>query len=235
MAIAGNAGTVSGGADTRGAFSGLFDLYVPVAAGVFATVVLVLIVIVVRDRARPGGRAPSRRAEAPRLEIGYAIGLAVVAAFLLWRTLASVHGENQTVARAAPAPRAGPAGLTIAVQGAKWNWRFTYPGGVVQQGEGPSRLPALVVPAGQPVRIRLTSADVVHAFWIPEARFKYDAIPGRTNTFDMLFDAGIRYTNDRCSEFCGQYHEQMRFTVDVKAPAAFRAWLRARQREAAAA
>jgi cytochrome c oxidase subunit 2 len=220
---------VSGGADTRGEFSGLFDLYVPIAAGVFALVVIVLAFIVVRYRARPDGRAPSRQASAGRLEIGYAVVLALVAAFLVWRTFVSVHHVNQTVAQAAPAPRAGPAGLTIAVVGAKWNWRFTYPGGVVEQGEGPDRLPTLVVPAGQPVRFRLTSADVVHAFWIPQARFKYDAIPGRTNTFDMLFDRRIKYTNDRCSEFCGQYHEQMRFTVAVKAPAAFRAWLRARQ------
>jgi cytochrome c oxidase subunit 2 len=75
----------------------------------------------------------------------------------------------------------------------------------------------------------------VHAFWIPEARFKYDAIPDRTNTFDLLFDPGVAYRDDRCSEFCGEYHEQMRFRVAVKAPAAFRAWLRARQGEAAAA
>lgn len=220
---------MGGGADTRGAFSSLFDLYVPIAAGVFALVVIVLAVIVVRDRARPDGPVPSETSSAGRLETGYAVLLVLVAAFLVWRSFASVHRVNQTVAQAAPAPRAGPAGLTIAVVGAKWNWRFTYPGGVVEQGEGPSRLPVLVVPAGQPVRFRLTSADVVHAFWIPQARFKYDAIPGRTNTFDLLFDPGIRYTNDRCSEFCGQYHEQMRFTVDVKAPAAFRAWLRARQ------
>jgi cytochrome c oxidase subunit 2 len=226
---------VGGGADTRGAFSGLFDLYVPIAAGVFALVVIALAVIVIRDRARPGGQPPSRRSGAPRLETGYAVVLALVAAFLVWRSFDSVHRVNHTVARAAPAPGAGHAGLTIAVVGAKWNWRFTYPGGVVEQGEGPARLPTLVVPAGQPVRFRLTSIDVVHAFWIPEARFKYDAIPGRTNTFDLLFDQGIDYRDDRCSEFCGEYHEQMRFRVVVEAPAAFRAWLRARQGEAAAA
>jgi cytochrome c oxidase subunit 2 len=226
---------VNDGADTRGAFSGLFDLYVPIAAGVFALVVITLAVIVVRDHARRGGPRPSTRASAVRLEVGYAVVLAVIAGFLVWRSFASVHRLNQTVAHAAPAPGAGPAGLTVDVQAAKWNWRFTYPGGVVEQGAGPARLPTLVVPAGQPVRIRLTSADVIHAFWIPEARFKYDAIPGRTNTFDMLFDRGVDYRDDRCSEFCGQYHEQMRFRVAVKAPVAFRAWLRARQREAAAA
>jgi cytochrome c oxidase subunit 2 len=225
---------VGGGADTRGAFSGLFDLYVPIAAGVFALVVLALVVIVTRDRARPGGPPPSTRSSAGRLEIGYAVALALVAAFLVWRSFDSLHRVNQTVARAAPAPGAGPAGLTIAVTGAKWNWRFTYPGGVVEQGEGLARLPTLVVPAGQPVRFRLTSADVVHAFWIPAARFKYDAIPGRTNTFDLLFEPGVDYRDDRCSEFCGEYHEQMRFRVAVKAPAAFRAWLSARQGRPAA-
>ncbi len=226
---------MSGGADTRGEFSGLFDLYVPIAAGVFVLVVITLTVVVVRYRARPDGDAPSTRSSAVRLEVGYAVVLALIAAFLLWRTFDATHRVNQTVARAAPAPGAGPAGLTVGIQAAKWNWRFTYPGGVVEQGEGPARLPTLVVPAGQPVRFRLTSLDVVHAFWIPQARFKYDAIPGRTNTFDLAFDAGVDYRDDRCSEFCGQYHEQMRFDVAVKAPAAFRAWLRARQREAAAA
>ncbi|MCW2985021.1 MAG: ctaC2 [Conexibacter sp.] len=216
------------GADTRSAFSGLFDLYVPVAAGVFAVVVLALALILVRDRAR-AGRAPSRRASAPRLELAYAIGLGLIAAFLLWRSFTVLHRVDGVVAHAAPAPRAGSAGLTIGVVAAKWNWRFTYPGGVVEQGDGPRRLPTLVVPAGQPVRFRLTSLDVVHAFWIPAARFKYDAIPGRANVFDLVFDPGIDYRDDRCSEFCGQYHEQMRFRVAVKAPAAFREWLAARQ------
>lgn len=222
------------GADKRGAFTGLFDLYVPIAVGVFAIVVLVLAVILVRDRAGRG-RAPSRRSAAPRLELAYTLVLACIAAFLVWRSFDAVHRVSGVVAHAAPAPGAGPAGLTIAVVAAKWNWRFVYPGGVVQQGDGPARLPTLVVPGGEPVRFRLTSLDVVHAFWIPEARFKYDAIPGRTNVFDLTFDPAIHYTNDRCSEFCGQYHEQMRFRVQVRAPKAFRAWLKTRQRQAGAA
>jgi cytochrome c oxidase subunit 2 len=217
------------GADTRSVFSGLFDLYVPIAAGVFALVVVVLAVILVRDRARGDGPAPSRRSGAPRLELLYAVALGLIAAFLVWRSFDAVHRTDGTVARAARAPMAGPAGLTIGLVAAKWNWRFVYPGGVVEQGDGPARLPTLVVPADEPVRFRLTSLDVVHAFWIPETRFKYDAVPGRTNTFDLAFDPRIDYRDDRCSEFCGQYHEQMRFHVAVKAPAAFRAWLRARQ------
>lgn len=222
------------GADKRSAFSGLFDLYVPIAAGVFAIVVLALVVVLVRDRAR-AGRSPSRRSSAPTIELAYTVVLACIASFLVWRSFDAVHRVNGVVAHAAPAPGAGPAGLTVAVTAAKWNWRFAYPGGVVEQGAGPDQLPTLVVPGGEPVRFRLTSLDVVHSFWIPQARYKYDAIPGRTNVFDLAFDPAVHYTNNRCSEFCGQYHEQMRFSVHVLDPAAFRAWLRARQQQAAAA
>lgn len=220
------------GADTKSAFSGLFDLYVPIAAGVFALVVLILAVILVRDRARAGS-APSPRTSAPRLELAYVLTLALISAFLVWRSFDAVHRVDGVTAHAASAPGAGPAGLTIGAVAAKWSWRFDYPGGVAVQGAGPDRLPTLVVPAGQPVRFRLTSLDVVHALWIPAARAKYDAIPGRTNVFDLLFEPGVDYGDDRCSEYCGQYHEQMRFRVAVRAPAAFRAWLGARQHEAA--
>jgi cytochrome c oxidase subunit 2 len=224
---------VSGG-DTRDAFSRLFDLYVPIAAGVFAMVVVALAVILIRDRARAGHR-PSGRASAPRIELTYAVALVLVAAFLVWRSFDGVHRVDGVAARAAPAPGAGPAGLTVGVVAAKWNWRFVYPGGVAEQGDRPDHLPTLVVPAGQPVRFRLTSLDVVHAFWIPQARYKYDAVPGRANVFDMTFDPAIDYTDDRCSEYCGQYHEQMRFRVSVRSPAAFRAWLAGRQQRQRAA
>jgi cytochrome c oxidase subunit 2 len=220
------------GADTRSAFSGLFDLYVPIAVGVFAFVTLVLAVILIRDRARPG-RVPSRTTSAPRLELAYAVTLAVVAAFLVWRSFDAVHRVDDVTAHAALAPGSGPAGLTVGLVAAKWSWRFDYPGGVVEQGYGPDRPPTLVVPAGRPVRFRVTSLDVVHAFWIPAARAKYDAVPGRTNVFDLAFDAGIDYRDGRCSEFCGAYHDQMRFRVSVRSPAAFGAWLRARQRQVA--
>jgi cytochrome c oxidase subunit 2 len=219
---------VSGG-DTRSAFSSLFDLYVPIAGAVFAIVVAALALILVRDRARPG-RRPSRRASAPRIELAYVVLLTVVSAFLVWRSFDGVHRVQAVAAHAAPAPGAGPAGLTVGLVAAKWNWRFVYPGGVVEQGEGPDHLPTLVVPAGRPVRFRLTSLDVVHAFWIPEARYKYDAVPGRVSVFDLTFDPAIDYRDNRCSEYCGQYHDQMQFFVSVRPPAAFRAWLQARRR-----
>ncbi|HEY0345523.1 MAG TPA: cytochrome c oxidase subunit II [Solirubrobacteraceae bacterium] len=220
---------MTGGADTRGPYDQLFSLYLPIAAVVFVLVVLALGVIGVRFRARRV-REPSAQHSAPRVEIAYALTLAAISAFLLWRSFAAMSDSDRVVARAAPAPGAGAAGLEIGVVASRWNWRLTYPGGVVQTGDGRTRPATLVVPAGMPVRFRLTSRDVVHALWIPELRTKYDAMPGYTNIFDLRFDPAGDYSTVRCSEFCGDLHDQMLLRVDVRAPAAFDAWLRGRQK-----
>jgi cytochrome c oxidase subunit 2 len=220
---------VTGGGDTRGPYDQVASLYVPIAAVVFVLVTLALVVIAVRYRARPG-REPSARQSAPRLEIAYALALAAVAVLLLWRSFGAMSDSDDVVARAAPAAGAGAAGLTIGVVASRWNWRLTYPGGVVQSGDGRTRPATLVVPAGRPVRFRLTSRDVVHALWVPELRAKYDAMPGYSNTFDLRFDLHGDYSTVRCSEFCGELHDEMLLRVDVRAPAAFDAWLRGRQK-----
>jgi cytochrome c oxidase subunit 2 len=215
--------------DSRREYADLFSLYVPVAAAVILVVGVALFVTLVRDRA---GRnpEPSKFTRSPRLELTYVVVLAVVAGLLAWRTLDGTNDLAKLTARATPAPEAGPAGLTVRAVAAKWNWRFEYPGGVVSQGRGPGHLATLVVPYGGAVRFRLVTTDVEHAMWIPAARYKYDAVPGRANVFDMRFDRGVRYDAARCSEYCGQYHEQMQFKVDVRSPNAFRSWLARRQR-----
>jgi cytochrome c oxidase subunit 2 len=219
---------VTGGGDTRGPYDQLASLYLPIAAVVFALVALALVAVAIRYRARPG-RAPSARQSLPQLEIAYALALALVAAVLLWRSFAAMSDSDPVVARAAPVAGAGAAGLTIGVVASRWNWRLTYPGGVVQSGDGRTRSAVLVVPAGRPVRFRLTSRDVVHALWIPELRAKYDAMPGYTNVFDLRFEPGRDYSATRCSEFCGDLHDLMLLRVDVRDPRAFDAWLRDRQ------
>ncbi|MEA2154917.1 MAG: cytochrome c oxidase subunit [Solirubrobacteraceae bacterium] len=219
---------MTGAADTRGPYQQLASLYLPIAAVVFVLVALALVVVAVRFRARPG-RTPSARQSMAPLEIGYAVALAIVAALLLWRSFEAMSDSDPVVARAAPAPGAGPAGLTIGIVASRWNWRLAYPGGVVQTGGAPPRAATLVVPAGEPVRFRLTSRDVVHALWVPELRAKYDAVPGYTNVFDLRFALGADYSTTRCSEFCGDLHDQMLLHVDVRTPGAFATWLRARQ------
>jgi cytochrome c oxidase subunit 2 len=223
---------VTGGGETRAPYDELVSLYLPIAAVVFALVALTLVVVAIRFRARPG-RAPSARQSAPRLEIAYAVALAAVAVLLLWRSFGAMSDSDTVVARAAPAAGGGGGAgeLTIGVVASRWNWRLTYPGGVVQSGDGRTRPARLVVPARRPVRFRLTSRDVVHSLWVPELRAKYDAMPGYTNIFDLRFLPGGDYSTVRCSEFCGDLHDQMLLHIDVRAPLAFDAWLRGRQRE----
>ena len=217
---------------TQSVFGRLAGIYGLVAVAVFALVCVVLAVVAVRFRAR-GGRRASPRSTSPRLEAAYAGALALIAAMLLWQTytaMADIDPVNERTAVAAPGDR--PV-LTVGIVASQWNWRFTYPGGVVQTGDGLGRGAGLVVPADQPVRFRLTALDVVHGFWIPALRYKSDAIPGRTNVFDLRFTPGLDYSTAACSEFCGQFHDRMRFGVRVLPAAAFRGWLRGRQAEAA--
>ncbi|MEA2185361.1 MAG: cytochrome c oxidase subunit [Solirubrobacteraceae bacterium] len=221
------------GVDTRAPYEQLFSLYLPIAAVVFVAAALVLLVVAMRFRARPG-RRPSARTQAPRLELGYASALVLISIFLLWRSFAAMSSTSDpvaarvaTVAGASSPP--GPGDLAIAVVASRWNWRALYPGGVVQTGDGHARPATLVVPADRPVRFRLTSRDVVHALWIPALRAKYDAMPRYVNSFELRFAAGLDYSTARCSEFCGDFHDQMRLRVQVRLPQDFGTWLRTRQ------
>lgn len=213
---------------TRGVFDRLANVYLPVALVVIGLVLAALTVVAVRFRARPG-REASTRSASPKLEMAYAVGLAVVAGLLLWQTYVAMRDIDLVAERASAASGAERPALTVGIVASRWNWRFSYPGGVVQTGDGRGGFANLVVPAGQPVRFRLSALDVEHAFWIPALRYKFDAVPGAVNVFDLRFAPGLDYSTARCSEFCGEYHDQMRFRVTVMAPDAFRRWLRVRQ------
>lgn len=66
----------------------------------------------------------------------------------------------------------------------------------------------IYVPAGVPVHVSVTAADVIHGFWIPRLGGKIDAIPGRVNTIRLQADAPGVY-DGVCAEFCGAQHASM--------------------------
>lgn len=91
--------------------------------------------------------------------------------------------------------------MDVYVTGKKWMWHFAYQ-------DGPSANAVLHVPVGRPVRLLLTSRDVIHSFYVPEFRIKQDAVPGRyTETWFEATQPG-RY-RIYCTEFCGTWHSQM--------------------------
>lgn len=109
------------------------------------------------------------------------------------------------------------AGLTIDVIGHMWWWEARYPNGAVTANE-------IHIPVGEPVRLALTSADVIHSFWVPQLQVKADQIPGRVNFLWLQADEPGRYRG-QCAEFCGLQHAQMIFYVIADPPEAFSAWL----------
>jgi cytochrome c oxidase subunit 2 len=207
----------------RDEFQDLFSIYAPIAAAVFAIVVLGYLGIVLRFRRRR--HAEPEPAPQPgdhwRWEAAYAAGLAVVAALLIVLTMRAVN----RVDRLSASP-----GLVVDVSAFKWQWAFNYRGRGVSEVGKEGSYPQLVVPTDTTVRFTLRSRDVIHAFWIPAVRFKRDAFPNRVTEFDLRFDRAGRMEGI-CAEFCGLDHTIMRFDVLALPPARFQEWLADRRAE----
>jgi cytochrome c oxidase subunit 2 len=107
--------------------------------------------------------------------------------------------------------------LDIQVVASQWVWKFVYDDGTTSAG-------VLVVPEDTPIRLLLTSLDVIHSFYVPALRVKRDLVPGQTTT--MWFTATHPGTFPAaCAEFCGLDHSRMRATLVVLDGPAWAAWV----------
>ncbi|RKH86128.1 cytochrome c oxidase subunit II [Corallococcus sp. AB045] len=170
------------------------------------------ILFLVRYHRRTASDATPHVVAAPWME-GLFIGVPL-SLFLLWFVL----GFRQFVWVMSPPQDS----LDVYVTAKQWMWKFTYPG-------GPSAIDTLVVPAGRPVRLLLTSRDVIHSFYVPDFRMKRDAVPGRYT--DIWFEApkpGRHLV--LCAEYCGLDHSVMRGEVVVLSAGDFEAWQDAQRR-----
>jgi cytochrome c oxidase subunit II len=118
----------------------------------------------------------------------------------------------------------------IQVVGQKWFWTFTYPNGVTSS--------ELIVPEDRPVKLIMSSQDVIHSFFVPEFRAKRDVIPGMYTT--LWFEAKDPMVSTMfCTEYCGgggdgrqgSGHSGMWSRVEVMTGADFDAWLRKKEDE----
>jgi cytochrome c oxidase subunit II len=96
-----------------------------------------------------------------------------------------------------------------------------------------TEIPVLVLPAGKRIEFQLASADVVHAFWVPEFLFKRDVMPDpaanhSVNVFQVSEITRTGAFVGRCAEMCGTYHSMMNFEVRVVQPNDFKAYLQQR-------
>lgn len=121
----------------------------------------------------------------------------------------------------------GDESAAIRVHAEQWRWRFGYP-------TGEQSADVLHVPAGREFTVIVTSADVIHSFWVPRLGGKMDAIPGRRNTLRLQADRPGVYLG-QCSEYCGPGHAHMHFEVHAHPPADYPAALAAADAAAALA
>jgi cytochrome c oxidase subunit II len=202
---------------TRAEYKRLFDIYVPIAIGVFVVVVALILFAVLRFRRRPAERA-ARWHESNPLEATYALILLGVVVFLLYLTFHAEHRVDTVAAEERPQ-------LEVNVIGAKWEWHFNYPAYGINRYSGTVGHETLVVPTNEAIRFHLVSLDVIHEFWVPELRYKHDLIPGYPQYMTLTFSRRGTFPGE-CAEFCGLYHSRMIFTVDAVSPSEFDAWAR---------
>jgi cytochrome c oxidase subunit 2 len=107
--------------------------------------------------------------------------------------------------------------MQIYAVGKQWMWKF-------QHLEGQREINELHIPAGRPIKITISSEDVLHSLYFPAFRTKMDAIPGRYT--ELWFEANTpgRY-HIFCTEYCGTSHSGMIGSVTVLEPSQYQAWL----------
>ncbi len=111
--------------------------------------------------------------------------------------------------------------VRISVVGEQWWWRVVYRH---DDGRTTESANELRVPTGRPIEIELSTADVIHSFWIPAYAGKVDMIPGRTNILHFIADKpGI--VTGQCAEYCGGAHALMSFYTVAMTPSDYDAWL----------
>jgi cytochrome c oxidase subunit 2 len=175
-------------------------------AGVFL-VVLVAVWIALRGserlRARLGG-------ETVIWIGGVAFPLIVLTALLIWGLWLTRDLESGITGRE----------MRVRVSGEMWWWRVGY----VEDGQVALRdANELHIPVGRPVVLELTSADVVHSFWVPRLSGKRDMIPGRTNLLRIQADKPGRF-GGICAEYCGGPHALMGLVVIAHSPQEWGRW-----------
>lgn len=190
-----------------GEVDALFYFILIATAIVFAIVVSGLVLFSIRYRRRTA-TAPltSGKAHDTKLEIIWTV-IPTILVIILFFWGFNVYLKMRVVPRNA---------VEIKVTGRKWFWVFDYPDGTKAMNE-------LVVPAGKPVRLLLSSEDVIHSFYIPAFRIKMDALPNRYT--ETWFEATQTGTFDIfCAEYCGKGHSEMTGLVKVLTPEDYTAW-----------
>jgi cytochrome c oxidase subunit 2 len=189
----------------------LWWLMFAIACAMFILVVVLLGIALFRRRGEP-----SQFERQPLSSSVFILGLGGVMPLII---LAVVFGFTiDVMAKSNDATKP----LEIDVVGHQWWWEVHYPdGNVVTANE-------IHIPTGRDVEFHLTSADVIHSFWVPQLGGKTDLIPGQEHTFIARADDAGTFRG-QCAEFCGLQHAHMALDVVADAPDQYEQWVQAQR------
>jgi cytochrome c oxidase subunit 2 len=180
---------------------------------IFAVVMAILIYSMINFRAKPGDWS-----DGPPVH-----GNTVLE--VVWTVIPAVLVTSISIVSAVVLTKNGNAGtnpLVVKVVGQQFAWSFTYP--------NRKTFPILRLPIDRPVKLEITSTDVIHSFWVPEFFQKQDAVPGQVNSLvitpDRLNDSKTPFYPVICTELCGLGHALMRSKAVVMTQAAWQTWYR---------
>jgi cytochrome c oxidase subunit 2 len=184
-----------------------------IAAVIFAGVLVALLIFTIRYRDPHPGDAPQIHGHRA-LEVAWTAAPLALLAIIFALSLVTLGqiGQGATFGSLEPP-------LRISVVGHQWWFEFRYPGGAVTANE-------VHIPAGVPIELDLSSADVIHDLWVPELGAKSDVVPGQHNVL-RLFTARPGTFSGACAEFCGLEHAWMRVLVVAQPRGDFDRWLAA--------
>ena len=210
------------------------------AISIFVALLLVWVMVRYNRRANP---VPSKTSHNTLIEVVWTL---VPVLILVGIAIPSI---DLLAKQYKPAPAKA---LTIKAVGNQWFWTYNYPdngdfevtsymlniaghptinNGVRNVGEDPSDGPShfevdnrMVVPAGEPIRLQVTAADVIHSFAIPSLWFKIDGVPGKINERVLFIkEPGVYY--GQCSELCGAKHGYMPIAIEALPRDKYNAWV----------
>ncbi len=171
------------------------------------TFFMILFVVKYNRKRHPG---PVEVRDSTLLEVVWTvipIGIVLVMFYLGW--------TNYTFTRGAPKDA-----MLVKVTGRQWSWLFTYANGKDSD--------ILELPVDKPVKLAITSSDVIHGFFIPAFRIKQDAVPGVVNDVWFIPDKVGTY-EIFCTVYCGIGHAHMLSKVKVVPADEFNKWYAALQ------
>ena len=195
-------------------------VFVALLVAIFGSIALLLVWAVFRKRPAADPRSIGREEQGmPWIYIGTGISTCILFALAIYTLITLNAIANPTHAPA----------LTLTVTGYDWWWKVEY------EDDDPTRsfvtANEIHIPVGQPVFVKLKSADVIHAFWVPMLAGKTQMIPGLSNQQWLQADAEGVYRG-QCTQYCGDQHAHMGLEVVAQNEDEFRTWQDGQRRAA---